>query len=157
MGGITRLFCTVGLLALLVAGVLVIKKRAVVMSTITEPSFIETTLSRAHQSYLSKRFDLAYSQESVPIAIWEGTNLLTILEWNSQSNVSLLKEDKATLVFLHSRLSALFTEAGDLTNANKHAEQALVWYSSLSANTNMNAESVVKQTLAKDRLVRHGP
>jgi hypothetical protein len=110
-----------------------------------------TIFIEAQYGYLGDRFAMAYRAAPLPVALWEGTNLVTWLDTNYSSPT---KEIIASRVLLHSRLAALFAEANAPEDAAAQGAEALQWFSLIVPDHSFSAQLVVSNTLARDNLKR---
>jgi hypothetical protein len=122
-------------------------------------SDLESTLSladtfkSAQLAYLSDRFTTAYQSQPTPIAIWEGTNLVSFCEKNSKRVIPV--ENCAQLAVLHSRLYALFVEQHQLNEATNEAIRTLELIKSISTNLpDVSPEQAVTNLLKRDSVKR---
>lgn len=115
---------------------------------------VQRTCLEAQRAYLTKRFELAYTQEPPVVAIWEGTNLIAYLERDTTPAHLLPEEDRASRVFLNARLCVLFKELNDESSAQAFARRTFEWYRLVSTNEDVTVDTVLKQTLVRDRLKR---
>lgn len=116
------------------------------------------TLLAANKEYLYDRFVKAYEYAPTTIAIWEGTNLVSVLDSNSTGR--LPPEQRAEMLAIHSRLSELFSESGATKDATAEAEKAKRWFITLVTNqSSISSGSIVTNFLRRDAVKRsaHSP
>ncbi|MDW8307999.1 MAG: hypothetical protein RMK20_01345 [Verrucomicrobiales bacterium] len=114
----------------------------------------ETFFLGSIETYLWRRFDLAYEKEPAATAIWEGTNLISLLDGHSGGVPELSAEQIAARLFLNARLSKLFEDLGDFDKAQKYADDALHWYRAITNDNNVTKADLLKNILSRDRLQR---
>lgn len=77
------------------------------------------------------RFEVAYSDESTRVALWEGRNLLALLDESYRANETSVSESQSRGLqrsVLHAKMSILSEREGLIENAEQHAEKAYVCY-----------------------------
>jgi hypothetical protein len=116
-------------------------------------SYAIKTVLDAKKVYLYDRFVKSYENAPTIVAIWEGTNLVSVLD--AESTVRMSPEQREEMLALHARLYALFIESGSKKDAATEAEIARQWFVAIAPNQSViSPEAVVKGFLIRDPVKR---
>lgn len=110
-----------------------------------------TILIQSEESERWNRFNSSYQTGDVAIALHEG---VLLRDWLNKNYPASTPEAKASRVNLHSRLSALFLEAGNPVEAQDEAMAAKRFFDLIITNVLLSSSVIVSNTLTRDRFPR---